>query len=841
MRRAGKPPAHPKAAPTQIGDDPSRLPAWLTSDTAMLLLLGGLTLFYFRSLLLAEPNSILSSFQPNISDIRYQFYYWRKLGFEALARGELPLWNPYLYSGTPFIAGMQSAIFYPLNVIYLVLPVGTAINVSIILHLFLAGAFTYLLARVYGLGPLPSAFAGVTFMFSGPYVLNIYPGHLSNLNTIPWTPLLLVWVELSLRRRPLRYALLGACTLGLQLLAGHAQYVFYGGLAVMVRYLVHLARHLRSEERATHLRRAAVSFGVLFGMGALLPALQLLPAFEFVQHSMRRQATLEFVGSFSVTFENLLLFLTPSLFGSNLTEGYWGAYFIWEMCGYLGILPLVLAGWAVREERSPHYRFCLGMAGLSLLLALGKSTPFFYVMYYLVPGYRLFRGSSKFLFLGALFLSLAGGFGFRLLTERLGTISRRTWRAGFAVLLLVLLAGTVGVSLLYLRYGRHPAAWRQVVKATIESGVRGPLEIYERDPRFYETAYRETSETSWRFLVVLAGCLVLLALRGRLRWRHLWGGLALLFLLLDLWSFSSRYLLVYPERLSLWEPEVVDFFARDKEPFRISYIHNPHLIDVNTGMAYGISNVGGYDALVQRRYHRFINVNDGRMIDEIRLTLRVNRITKFARMLNLKYVMIDSDAERPQGLEEVLRTPKRVIYKNPKYLPRVWNVADGKVLSEERAIVAAMAKESFEPRSFAILEEPPDQPAGAKPPGADEAPPRIAASGLNWVRIETSQPRYALLVLSDPWFPGWKVYVNGRESKLLRANYVMRAVVTPPGESVVEFRYEPLSFRLGVLISLGAMVLVAALLSWEARREGRRQRSPALVREGKGAPQGARG
>lgn len=841
MRRAGKPPAHPQAAPAQSGDEPSRLPAWLLSDSAMLLLLGGLTLFYFRSLLLAEPNSILSSFQANISDIRYQFYYWRKLGFEALAGGELPLWNPYLYSGTPFIAGMQSAIFYPLNVIYLVLPVATAINVSIIVHLFLAGAFTYLLARVYGLGPLPSAFAGVTFMFSGPYVLNIYPGHLSNLNTIPWTPLLFVWVELSLRRRPLRYALLGACTLALQLLAGHAQYVFYGGLAVVLRYLVHVALHLRGAERGVQLRRAALSFGVVFGVGALLTALQLLPAFEFVQHSMRREATMRFIGSFSVTFGNLLLFLTPTLFGSSLTEAFWGAYFIWEMCGYVGILPLVLAGWAVRAERSPYYRFSLCMAGLSLLLALGKSTPFFYVMYYLVPGYRLFRGSSKFLFLGALFLSLAGGFGFRLLTERLGTISRRTWRAGFTVVLLAMLTGAMGLSFLHLRYGRYPGDWRAMIKATVESGSRGPLEFYEQDPRFYANAYREASESSWRFLMVLAGCLVLLAVRGRLRGRHLWGGLAFVFLLLDLWSFSSRYLLVYPERLSLWEPEVVDFFARDKEPFRVSYIHNPHLTDINAGMAYGIGNVGGYDALVLRRYHQFINVNDGRMIDELRLTLRVNQITKFVNMLNLKYVMIDSDAERPQGLEEVLRTKERIIYRNPKYLPRVWSVAEGKVLTNERAIVAAMAKESFEPRSFAILEENPGQPTAAKPRGAAEAPPRIVASGLNWVRIETSQPRYALLILSDPWYPGWKVYVNGGESKLLRANYVMRAVVTPPGKSVVEFRYEPWSFRLGVLISLGAMLVVVVLLCWEARGEGRRQHSPALVREEKGAPQGTRG
>ena len=143
---------------------------------------------------------------------------------------------------------------------------------------------------------------------------------------------------------------------------------------------------------------------------------------------------------------------------------------------------------------------------------------------------------------------------------------------------------------------------------------------------------------------------------------------------------------------------------------------------------------------------------------------------------------------------------------------------DGAWERDEAALLKVISGARFDPRARVILEEQPVIPPGPKPPGVADEPPRIVKYGLNRVRIETAQSTNALLVLGDSWYPGWKAYVNGKQATLYRANYVMRSVLTPPGRSTVEFRYEPWSFRVGVMVSLASLVLVLGVLIWEARR-----------------------
>ena len=107
--------------------------AWSKYDWFAILTLFLLTLAYFYNVVIPDGSSVLSD---QNTDTRHQLFYWRYFGFNTLAKGVLPLWNPYIYGGTPFVGGLQSAIFYPLNLIYLIFPIHVAINYSIILHVF---------------------------------------------------------------------------------------------------------------------------------------------------------------------------------------------------------------------------------------------------------------------------------------------------------------------------------------------------------------------------------------------------------------------------------------------------------------------------------------------------------------------------------------------------------------------------------------------------------------------------------------------------------------------------------------------------------------------------------
>src|ERR1035441_10363302 len=121
-------------------------------------------------------------------DLANQFYGWREFGFSQLAKGHLALWNPFIFCGAPYFAGFQSALLYPPNWAFLFLPLVFALNLSIVLHVFLAGFFTYLWLASNRLGFLAALFGAFVFMFGGSFFLHVYPGHLTNLCTMAWIP-----------------------------------------------------------------------------------------------------------------------------------------------------------------------------------------------------------------------------------------------------------------------------------------------------------------------------------------------------------------------------------------------------------------------------------------------------------------------------------------------------------------------------------------------------------------------------------------------------------------------------------------------------------------------------
>src|SRR5260221_9924200 len=145
-----------------------------------------LNLLLFGDIFFNGQGRILSSSQ---ADLYLHFAAWRQFAFDQLRQGHLVLWNPYYLCGSPFFGNFESAILYPLNWLYLIFPLSLAINVGIVLHVFLAGFFTYLWASHRGLHPLSCFIAGTSFMFGGAYFLHVFAGHLPNLCTMVWAPL----------------------------------------------------------------------------------------------------------------------------------------------------------------------------------------------------------------------------------------------------------------------------------------------------------------------------------------------------------------------------------------------------------------------------------------------------------------------------------------------------------------------------------------------------------------------------------------------------------------------------------------------------------------------------
>jgi hypothetical protein len=428
-----------------------------------------LTLLFFWQILLT--NLILVGV-----DTFLYFYPYKAYAAEALRQGRLPLWNPHLFMGAPLLANSQVGLFYPLNwpLIWLAAPKQVAWSIG--LHIALAGLLMLTYGRLsLGLGWRGALVAAIIFAFGG--YLGAQVEHINQLNAATWLPLIFLLYDLALRpnssegrpcpRRLWFWLLALAVVVALTLLAGHAQTVFISlfglGLYALWRGFSEAgAFSLGSLVRGRDLRPVGRSLlAHLWPLAAVsllavaLAAIQLLPTAELSALSIRSSGlTYREVVSFSLRPTALHYALLPPL-GLDLSQILGEAFGEWV--AYLGVTGLVLAllgmVTSIWQPRARQFAF---LAASGLVLSLGMfSGPLYLVLYYLVPGFDLFRVPARWLLLYAFGGSVLAGIGFEallspsILRSQLAAVRRwlgaRWWRRlAFVGLPVIGLAGLIG-------------------------------------------------------------------------------------------------------------------------------------------------------------------------------------------------------------------------------------------------------------------------------------------------------------------------------------------------------------------------------------------------------------
>jgi hypothetical protein len=408
--------------------------------------LGLLTLVFFWKILLT--NLILTGV-----DVFTYFYPYRDYAAVAMRQAHLPLWNPYLFLGVPFLANSQAAVFYPLHWPLAWLPVAKQIAFSMALHVFLGGLFAYLYARRSLEVSRFSAFIGGLVFALGGFI-GAQVEHVNQLNTAVWLPLLLLLWDGRKNRRNLALA---GLTVGLMLLAGHTQTAYI----CLFGWGVHIIATREGEESSWQqgVRRLAARlalYALVLAIGVGVAAVQLVPTLELSGLS-NRAGGLSYLeaSSFSLRPHLLPYTLLPT-FSENLAQVFGGEAFS-EYIAYLGVLGLFLALVGALFRSDSRHRNCLVfLAGLGLFLAAGRVNPVYYLLYKVMPGFALFRAPARWMllytFAGAMLAALGADFVSALphvkarLTNRLpGQLRRWAWRrllvgGGIAALPFVLLS-----------------------------------------------------------------------------------------------------------------------------------------------------------------------------------------------------------------------------------------------------------------------------------------------------------------------------------------------------------------------------------------------------------------
>jgi hypothetical protein len=668
--------------------------------------------------------------------------FWDYLG-QSLRHGRLPLWDPNLGAGLPFVASLQSeALYPPATVLFTLLPLHVATAVFLFGHLYFAAFGTERLARRLGWSPASAAGAGA-LVACAPMLLSslVCPSRLAAVAWLPWT--LLAGDRACAHRRG-GVAALGVCV-GLGLLCGQPEVTLLGALLVGAQAVSQAARG----EWGAALRCLV---GGLLGVG--LVAVVLLPFAELVGQSARGADLHGMERAWSLgrgDFASLLLpFLNLDAPWSTFQEIFYGPFQRLIYVVYLGAPALALAGLAVwRGGRNE--RLLAVVAALALLLgAFGGEVSL--LLEHVGLGSLAWRYSVKLIYPAAFAVALLAPRGAEALANesRGGRIGRVLPVAG---------GGLVLAAMLALHRWGDPLAFSL---AWVGEGLLTLAAILRWVP-----------PGPWRQWALILFCVVDASL------------CSLRIPFADHGSQCQPLLAAARARAGLGRVDATSGTA-DGAGFLVAEPGwQNHCLEGNLVAQFGLSSARYYGTPwpkgSQALTGRFGAVGDG--------------------LLGVTLVLRGHPEEAP-GLVSLSAPELAPLWAAaiPGAAPRVELRPAVRVTSD---IDAALANETLErARREVLLEDEPPPPSAPGAPYTGEDSARLIADRGEEIEIETASNGERYLVLADLDYSGWSATVDGQSAPIRRAYGALRALRLGPGRHRVSFDYAPRSLRRGLWITV---------------------------------------
>ncbi|MBI5651630.1 MAG: YfhO family protein [Chloroflexi bacterium] len=582
---------------------------------------------------------------------------------EWLRHGVIPLWNPHLFGGMPFVGDIQSGIFYPLNLLtfFISSPLTFRdMELLSILHFLIAGAGMYLYLRftIYDLrfrtlrlSRLASLAGALAFEFSDLFITHF--GNLNLIATIAWMPLILLFYQRAITDRRASFTIISGILLATAFHAGHIQMFLFILIALALFAIFHtfkLDADKRGQTRMNflffrvHPRLSASNFILLAGIVAFgLSAPQLLPGIEMAQNTVRAEFSYIQAAEFSLPPAQLIGLVVPGFFGRG-PQAAWGPWQRVEV-GYIGILPLVLAMLALILRRDSHTRFFGLFALIGLALALGGYSILHGWLYQFVPGFGQLRAPARFIVLFDFALAALAAFGFDALLHALPRASEIAFKrfvrvAPWAFLLIALSAGATAYAILILGQGQDAVLFARIANATNALAF---------------------------FILLFALSIALVCARATRFFRpRAWAVLALALIFFDLFSLGAHTDISDDDPTREYDhPGAVAFLQSQGGLFRIDPRGTgvDHFWTADTAILYGLYDVGGDNPLVLADFNRYWE-NYG------------SRSSRLYDLLNTRFLIgrknIALDREKFRVAFD--GAPGLNIYENTRVLPRAFVV-----------------------------------------------------------------------------------------------------------------------------------------------------------------------
>ncbi len=717
--------------------------------------------------------------------------------------GAIPQWNPYLFGGMPFVDAMHGDTFYPTALLRIIMGTGPGMTWGLIIHLFLAGLFTWLLLRALRLSFHAAMVGGVAYQISGNIAGLVSPGHDGKIFVATMLPLALLLLVRGIRDgKAWAWGPL-AIVVGLAVLSPHPQLLQYM-LLLCGAFSLFLWRGWGSEPQdaagAREVRRLGFALGSIF-VGMLMGAIQFWPVKGYTAWSPRSGGLgWDHAVSYSLPPEEVINFALPQF--SGMLDAYWGRNGIHLHSDYIGIAVLLLAIVALGRWASGAHRRLIWFMGVtfvvSLFWAMGGFTPFYKLVYAIVPGTKFFRAPSTMLFIVNFSVAVLAAFG----AERLlrGSIPQRSLAIGGAVF--------VGLALFAITGGLTNSA------LAIAGPDRAPFVIQN------EAALKAGAMRMLGFAALMALVIVLVARRKVSR--DLAGALLISVVALDLWSILRHYFMFSPPAAETFaSDDAIAFLQKQAAPFRVIPLPprqgNPrdqylnafsydglmtHRVPVATG--YHGNHIGKYDLLTggEPEFPQLGNPN-------------------FWRLANVRYFMTD-EATLPIDSAQVVFGPVKNIHGNTVYVHQLpvstsyaWTTT-ALIEAEEEGAARTVLDPRFDVRTVAIFDTSATVEAAAlqtvPPPSTLGARTTAWSPGAATIELDQPAPAGAALVVSENFYPGWQATVDGKPVAVQRANVSLIGLALPEGAKRIELFFVNRPYAAGRMITWLAVAL--ALIAW---------------------------
>ncbi len=766
-------------------------------------------------------------------DIINEFYWWAKYLNDSTFLGlfkDISIqsdWDALTNGGTTTGGGTASLHFLlDQKLILNLFPAPANVAWFIVLHLFWGAAGMYMCCRLIGTSRFGAFFAGLIFALATENASLINAGHVMKIATISYAPWAFFCLEKGCLERRVFWFMATGFVLAFQFFNTHWQIAYYTCLCVGLYGIIRssgilVTDHDRAESSLPRLLGLNLVV-VLFFLATV--SISLIPLADWSKDTNRGVQSganqgkggleREEAMSWSLPPEEVVAFVIPGFFGfsrqeagpnpPNINSYYWGRMVFTQTASYMGLLPWLLLPLPLLFRRDRYsWLAVLAIAG-GILFSMGKYTPFYNLLYDYFPGINRFRVPKMIMFIPVMGLGVMAARGIDLLMDPEIRLSRKFRRYQTGIV-----AFSIGLLLFMwmLQAGRD--TWIRLFYEMLSQPTRYEQGDYLLGQRWNSLVF-ETGIAV--VLAALSTCVIVFGMRLRQAW--LIAVMLILVYLGDTWRVNDKFMFLVdaPAKSRASKTPAMEFIARDAAQYRTLPM------DGSDPMQY-VSNkipvLFTSNPVQQARWQEYLD------------SLNLN--SQMLDIMNVKYLVYNSEqyAQEKELLgtkfKPVFQSPdgQQVVLENRTAMPKAWLVTTVYQAAGRQAL-SIIQNQMFDPRTMAVVEVPPPiAMTGVAVSNVSPGTVSIQKYESKNIAMTAQVQNNSLLVLGEKYYRSWKAYVDGKETDIYPVNHVLRGVYLTPGTHKVEFRFDPLPFKIGKYLTLGSFAVFAGMLirEWLLRRK----------------------